>query len=387
MNKIVYKLVYNRKKCLDRRGQALVQAEAYLKGKKKFFSTHIYLKPGQWDKEHLLVRRHPNAEALNRQLHDFVAGMERRELDLWRRGEAVSLERLKAEMERTEGDGDSFTDFFRHETERATLRESTRRNLLSTLALLETFRKDIAFHEVDFGLVAAFEHFLLWRGYHVNTVAKHLRHLKRQVNAAIAQNRMEQRDSPFRLYKIHEVEHRHTYLTPEELLKLERFVPRGRHAPLRHVLDAFLFCCYTGMRYSDFVNLSPANVATIRREPWLLYRSVKTRTEVRLPLRLLFGGKGLEILQRYDGRLDTFFRLPHNSNANKRLRVIGRLAGVDKAFSFHSARHTNATLLIYKGVNITTVQKLLGHRSVRTTQTYANVMDSTIVRDLETHRF
>ena len=127
MNKIVYKLVYNRKKCLDRRGQALVQAEAYLKGKKKFFSTHIYLKPGQWDKDHLLVRRHPNAEALNRQLHDFVAGMERRELDLWRRGEAVSLERLKAEMERTEGDGGSFTDFFRHETERATLRECTRR--------------------------------------------------------------------------------------------------------------------------------------------------------------------------------------------------------------------------------------------------------------------
>ncbi len=51
--------------------------------------------------------------------------------------------------------------------------------------------------------------------------------------------------------------------------------------------------------------------------------------------------------------------------------------------TFHTARHTNATLLIYNGVNITTVQKLLGHKSVKTTQIYTNVMDATIISDLE----
>ena len=49
----------------------------------------------------------------------------------------------------------------------------------------------------------------------------------------------------------------------------------------------------------------------------------------------------------------------------------------------YCGRHTNATLLIYNGANITTVQKLLGHKSVKTTQVYANIMDITIVRDLE----
>ena len=81
--------------------------------------------------------------------------------------------------------------------------------------------------------------------------------------------------------------------------------------------------------------------------------------------------------------LNSFFKLKDNSNLNKELNVLAKLAGISKHISFHTARHTNATLLIYNGANITTVQKLLGHKSVKTTQVYANIMDITIVRDLE----
>ena len=101
------------------------------------------------------------------------------------------------------------------------------------------------------------------------------------------------------------------------------------------------------------------------------------------PLYLLFEGKGIQILQRYKDDLNSFFKLKDNSNLNKELNVLAKLAGISKHISFHTARHTNATLLIYNGANITTVQKLLGHKSVKTTQVYANIMDITIVRDLE----
>ncbi|RHD51442.1 recombinase [Phocaeicola plebeius] len=47
------------------------------------------------------------------------------------------------------------------------------------------------------------------------------------------------------------------------------------------------------------------------------------------------------------------------------------------------ARHTCATLLIHQGVPITTVQKLLGHTSVKTTEIYSEVLSSTILRDLK----
>lgn len=137
------------------------------------------------------------------------------------------------------------------------------------------------------------------------------------------------------------------------------------------------------MRYSDFVNMKPENIVEMHQETWLIYKSIKTGTEVRLPLYLLFNGKGIQILNKYQANLQDFFHLRDNSNVNKELIIITRLAGLSKKVSFHTARHTNATLLIYNGVNITIVQKLLGHKSVKTTQIYTNVMDMTIISDLE----
>lgn len=382
MSKIIYNLVYNRKKSLNKKGMALVQVEAYLDRKKKYFSTKVYLKPEQWDNKKLIVKNHPNADALNRLIYEFMAMIEKKELELWQRGKRISLELLKEALGTSE-DNTSFILFFRQEVANSSLKESTKRNHLSTLALLQQFKKDVTFSDLTFEFISSFEHFLQSNGYHTNTIAKHMKHLKRHINTAINKDYMEIQKYAFRKYKIKTVENKHTHLSPEELEKLEKLKLTGRFARMQKTLDAFLFCCYAGMRYSDFVNLSPDNIVEIRQEIWLIYKSIKTRTEVRLPLYLLFEGKGIVILDKYRDDLQGFFHLKDNSNVNKELIVISRLAGVAKRISFHTARHTNATLLIYNGVNITTVQKLLGHKSVKTTQVYTNIMDITIVNDLE----
>ena len=76
-----------------------------------------------------------------------------------------------------------------------------------------------------------------------------------------------------------------------------------------------------------------------------------------------------------------------NASVNKELIRIGKLAGITKHFSFHTARHTNATLLIYKGVQLSTVQKLLGHRNIKTTQVYGEVLPQTIIKELKKCKF
>ena len=382
MNKIIYNLVYNRKKCLNKKGMALVQVEAYLGRKKKYFSTKVYLKPEQWDNKKLIVKNHPNADALNRLIYEFVATIEKKELELWQQGKRISLELLKNALT-TQENNSSFISFFRQEVMNSSLKDSTKRNHLSTLILLQEFKKDIVFSDLTFEFIFSFEYFLQLKGYHINTIAKHMKHLKRHVNIAINKEYIEIQKYAFRKYKIKTIENKHTHLVPEELERLENLILSDRYVKLQKSLDAFLFCCYAGMRYSDFINLSSENIVDINQETWLIYKSVKTGTEVRLPLYLLFSGKGITILNKYKDNLEDFFHLRDNSNINKDLIIITRLAGLSKRISFHTARHTNATLLIYNGINITTVQKLLGHKSVKTTQIYTNVMDMTIIHDLE----
>lgn len=383
MEKISYNLVFNRKKRLNKRGMALVQVEAYLNRKKMYFSTKIYLKPEQWDTKRKMVKNHPNANVLNRMLYENIAAIEQTELGLWQQGKSISLDLLKNSIDKPLSNGRSFLTFFKEEIANSSLKESTRQNHLSTLELLQEFKKEVLFTDLTFEFVSSFDNYLQSKGYHLNTIAKHMKHLKRYINVAINKEYMDIQKYAFRKYKIKSIEGSHTHLAPEELHKFENLQLTGRYTRLQKTKDAFLFCCYAGLRYSDFTNLTSANIVEFHQETWIIYKSVKTGMEVRLPLYLLFEGKGIQILQRYKDDLNSFFKLKDNSNINKELNILAGLAKIDKRVSFHTARHTNATLLLYNGANITTVQKLLGHKSVRTTEIYSDIMDMTVIRDLE----
>ena len=96
----------------------------------------------------------------------------------------------------------------------------------------------------------------------------------------------------------------------------------------------------------------------------------------------LFESRALGSLDRYPD-IGSLAALPCNSEVNRQLRKLAGLCGIKKRITYHVSRHTCATLLVHQGVAITTVQKLLGHTSVKTTQIYSEVLSSTIVRDLK----
>lgn len=381
MKKIKYRLVFNRKSQLTQEGKALIQIEAYLERKRCYFSTHIYITPSQWRSTKRLICHHPHAEALNWMLAERIAQLEQLEIDLWKRGEEVTLRRLK------EATGKAtvpyFLPFMASEIERGHIRESTRENRRTTLVLLQEFCSELTFKGLTSYFVSKFEAWMETKGYHTNTIAKHLSHLRIYVNAAILRGLMCEEDNPFHKRRISHRPFNHTYLSLSELEKLEHLIVPPKQPHLRHTLDAFLFCCYTGLRYSDFVRLTAANIQQGAGHTWIHLTSHKTGTEVRLPINLLFEGKALHLINIYRDNLTAFFHLPANSTVDKQLLTIAHRAGLKKRFSFHSARHTNATLLLAQGVSVTTVQKLLGHKSVRTTMNYCEIINQTIIKELE----
>ena len=379
MGKICYKLVHNRAKRLNAEGKALLQIEACQDGKRVLFSTKVYLTPKQWNAKKKLVVRHPEADNLNYMIHELIMELERKEMEIWRQGQEVTLNHLKKVMRL--GNGPSFILFVKETIDTSSYKESTRKNLATTLKWLSRFKPNLNFGGVNPRMLHRFEAFLYQNGCCTNTVAKHMKHLKSFVNAAINKGYLKAEEYAFQRYRIKVEESKHTYLLPEELQKLEALTIPDRPT-LGHTLDAFLFCCYTGLRYSDFVSLTEKNFIMKECHPWLTYRSIKTNIEVNLPLHLPFEGKAWNILCKYSDDRNAFFKLRTNTCINHDLKKIGKLAGIDNCFTFHSARHTNATLLIYDGVSITTVQKLLGHQNISTTQIYSDVMGETIVKDL-----
>lgn len=379
MDKIKYRLVYNRKKQLNKQGTALVQVEASLNQRKVYFKTNIYLKPEHWDKRTSQVIVHPQANDLNAMLFEFVLHLQGVELALWKRGVPATLSLLKDAMKKNRPVNVTFPVFAKEYVTHSDRRESTKENLYTTITVLQEFRPGLDFKDITYTFLKDFEVYLREKGNGINTVAKHLRQLRTLVNEAINQGYIHADAYPFRKFKIKQEKGRHEFLTPDELRKLENLEIKDRK--LRHVLDAFLFCCYVGLRFSDFCQLKQSNFIKVNGKKWLHFKSIKTGIELRLPLHLLFEGKALAILDKYN--IAEFASLGSNSEVNKCLAQITMMARIKKHITYHTARHTCATLLIHQGVPITTVQRLLGHTSVKTTEIYSEILSNTIVKDLK----
>ena len=379
MEKIRYRLVYNRKKHLNKQGTALVQVEASLNQRKIYFKTNLYIKPEHWDKRTSQVIGHPQANDLNSMLFEFVLYLQGIELALWKRGVPATLSLLKDAMKKNRPINITFPIFAKEYVQHSDRRESTKENLFTTITVLQEFRPGLDFKDITYTFLKDFEVYLREKGNGINTVAKHLRQLRTLVNEAINQGYIHADAYPFRKFKIKQEKGRHEFLTPDELKKLENL--EVHDLKLRHVLDAFLFCCYVGLRFSDFCQLKQSNFIKVNGKKWLHFKSIKTGIELRLPLHLLFEGRALSILDKYD--ITEFANLGSNSEVNKSLSVIIGMTRIKKHITYHTARHTCATLLIHQGVPITTVQRLLGHTSVKTTEIYSEILSSTIVRDLK----
>ena len=139
------------------------------------------------------------------------------------------------------------------------------------------------------------------------------------------------------------------------------------------VARAFLFSCFCGLRWSDISCLVWGDIRSRGTGLQIEKRMVKTREMLYLPL----SSEAAYFLPEKTSKepSDLVFSLRSYASASIALKKWLSDAGILKPVTFHTARHTFATLLLTQKQDLYTVSKLLGHKSIKVTQIYAEVVD------------
>jgi integrase len=152
------------------------------------------------------------------------------------------------------------------------------------------------------------------------------------------------------------------------------------------VRDIFVFGCYTGLVYADVQKLKRVDIVIGHGgEKWIHTERVKTETSTRVPL-LPHALKIMDSYKDHPQCVNQGKLLPVMSNQkmNEYLKEIADRCEINKKMTFHTARHTFATTVtLTNGVPIETVSKMLGHKTLRTTQQYAKILDQKVGEDMK----
>jgi site-specific recombinase XerD len=241
---------------------------------------------------------------------------------------------------------------------------------------------DIELNQIDYQFIKNLEIYLksVKHCCH-NTAMDYLKKIKKIMNQCIAKKWIER--SPFIGFKMSVNETHKTFLNEQELLLIaEKQIAIKR---LEQVRDIFLFSCYTGLAYCDVAKLTKANVVIgVDGDRWIFTNRSKTNTASKIPLLPISNS----IVNKYadhpvTSRSGKLLPVMSNQRMNSYLKELADLCAITKGLTFHCARHTFATTVtLTNGVPIETVSKMLGHKSLKTTQLYAKIVDKKVSEDM-----
>lgn len=247
-------------------------------------------------------------------------------------------------------------------------------------------QKDIPIKDVTAGFTQDFEHYLrMSKNCANNTTVRYLRYLKNVMQYAVA-NKWASED-PFIGRRFKRTNAKREFLTEPELhaimgLNLSAF-PR-----LENVRDAFVFCCFTGLAFTDIKSLKRTDISTDGDgKMWIRKPRNKTGEMSVIPMLEI----PVKLMMKYSNHptvQTTGVVLPviSNQRMNAYLSEVATLARVQKHLTTHIARHTFATMSLSNHVPLETISKMLGHTDIKTTLIYAKLQDNTIYEDMENMR-
>lgn len=181
------------------------------------------------------------------------------------------------------------------------------------------------------------------------------------------------------------------YLTQDEIKVLENYKFLPMQAALERVRDVFLFCCFTGLRYSDVAKLKRSDI----KDGFIVVVTKKTVDGLRIEL----NKHSQAILDKYKGmKLPRDLALPVISNVkmNARLKILGQVCGIDEPtrivffqggvrheevfpkwalLTTHCGRRTFVVTALQLGIPSEVIMKWTGHSDFSAMKPYVKIVD------------
>lgn len=400
MNKTMKVLFLLRTRANYESGPAPIYMRVTIEGERFEFATQRKADPEKWDSKAGRLVKSKKEET--RQLNNYLDMLQMKVFEAHRElltiGEEITARKVRNLLLGIEND-DSKTllDVYREHIEeiKALLGKEyapgTVKRFKAALSSLEAFlqhRKetDVLLSDLTHKFITDYEFFLKSvRNVEHNTAMGIIKKLKKIIRICVANDWMEK--DPFMNYRVKIRETNRPFLLQDELEKI--IALKFTAERLANVRDIFVFCCFTGLAYADAQKLRRRDIVIGNDgEKWIHTERVKTDTATRVPLL----PQAVKIMESYadhpqcvnQGKL-----LPVLSNAkmNEYLKEIADRCEINKKMTFHTARHTFATTVtLTNGVPIETVSKMLGHKTLRTTQQYAKILDQKVSEDMRALR-
>jgi len=280
----------------------------------------------------------------------------------------------------------------------------------------KAFKKDLEFSEVTNGFINEYIAYLKCMPNHVcpnkvlamGTVKKQIAIFQACYNKGVKERNYQYRTNPFYDIKLSSSPGTKAKLTLEEIDKLND-VPLSSGDMLLVARDCFMFAFYcAGMRCGDVLELRGINLYQQDNSWRLNYTMGKTGKHKDIKLQW----EALAILTRYVdyNHLNSDYIFPllrnqapyahaktseeikllppvykrkrvddlesNNAKLNKYLKILAKMAGVEKHVSMHVARHSFADNARVKGANMYDIMHAMGHSKLVTTQTYLAQLDT-----------
>ncbi len=201
-------------------------------------------------------------------------------------------------------------------------------------------KDDVWLYEVNHEFITDFEFFLKTvRNCNHNSSTKYIKNFKKITRIALANEWIKKDPFANIKFKLNEVDR--DFLEEEEIriimdkeIKIER---------LSIIRDAFIFCCFTGLAFSDVKSLNKENICKDANDTlWIRKRRTKTNIMCNIPLLDI----PKQILNKYKehpecAKKNVLLPIPTNQKMNSYLKEIADICGITKQLTTHVARHGN----------------------------------------------